>query len=115
MGENRKTLDVYNEHVTDIQKIIDDTYGGERRAMAYAITSQLISPVLLMRHFLTGELGPDPEYVMFILAKDLTECQVVKGTFSKYLTGLKNPDKMSKLLDEAMELTENAGFGDISY
>jgi heme oxygenase len=52
---------------------------------------------------------------MFSLAKDLSECKVVRSSFTKYLKKLENQVKINKLLDEAMELTENAGFGDIEH
>ena len=113
MVDNKKTLENYNEHVVDIHKLVQDTYGVECHVMAYAITTNLISPSLLVKHLTTGEPVPDPEYVMFSVAKDLKECKIVKETFSDYLHGLLDQTKLHKVLDEAMELTENAGFGDI--
>ena len=115
MKENKKTVSGYNEHVSDIHKLVLDTYGAEYHAMAYTITVNLISPNLLMRHLLTGDPVPDPEYIMFSLAKDLSECKVTLNTFETYTSGLHKPEKIHSILDEAMELTENAGFGDIQY
>lgn len=115
MEGNKKTIGAYNEHVSSIHKLVQDTYGVEYHAMAYAITTNLISPSLLIRHLATGDPVPDPEYIMFSLAKDLSECKVVRGSFTSYLKKLENEAKINKLLDEAMELTENAGFGDIEH
>ena len=115
MEGNKKTIGAYNEHVGSIHKLVQDTYGVEYHAMAYAITTNLISPSLLIRHLATGDPVPDPEYIMFSLAKDLSECKVVRSSFTQYLKKLENEAKINKLLDEAMELTENAGFGDIEH
>ena len=113
MKRNKKTLAEYNDHVQSIHKLVAETYGVTCHAMANAITIKLISPSLLMRHLLTGDEVPDPEYVMFSVAKDLSECQITEDTFEDYVSGLADPDKIDSILDEAMELTDNAGFGDV--
>ena len=113
MEGNKKTLAEYNEHVLSIHKLVSDTYGVEYHAMANAITIKLISPSLLMRHLLTGDEVPDPEYIMFSVAKDLSECKVEIDEFQEYVSSLANPDKIHGILNEAMELTDNAGFGDV--
>jgi hypothetical protein len=113
MEENKKTLAEYNEHVLSIHKLVKETYGVECHAMANAITTKLISPSLLMRHLLTGEVVPDPEYIMFSVAKDLNQCQIKEDTFGDYVSSLADPDRIHGILDEAMELTDSAGFGDV--
>jgi hypothetical protein len=50
---------------------------------------------------------------MFSVAKDLNQCQIKEDTFGDYVSGLADPDKIHGILDEAMELTDNAGFGDV--
>lgn len=113
MEGNKKTLAEYNDHVQSIHKLVSDTYGVEYHAMANAITTQLISPLLLMRHLMTGDEVPDPEYIMFSVAKDLSECQIDRDGLQEYVSSFTDQEKIHKILDEAMELTDNAGFGDV--
>ncbi len=114
MEGNKKTLTEYNEHVQSIHKLVSDTYGVEYHAMANAITIQLISPLLLMRHLMSGDEVPDPEYIMFSVAKDLSECKVDRGGLQDYVSSFADQKKIHRILDEAMELTDNAGFGDVT-
>lgn len=105
----KKTVADYGAHVESIKKLTKDTYGDELVAFCYSEILPEISRGLLLLHLMNPSKAlPDMEMVMFSLAKELS-----KVPADKRMKHLDTPKVLFRILDEALELTQNAGFGDI--
>jgi hypothetical protein len=106
-----QSLKDYNSHVETIKKLTIDTYGEELTGFCYANFLPKISQGLILLHLMNPEKAlPDMEMVLFSLVKESS-----KVPFDLLEQHLLTTGVISKILDEALELTLNAGFGDIEF
>lgn len=113
----KKTHEGYQQHLRDVMKVIETTYGENIAATARSFTQvRILPPIALMA--MMGKDVPDPEYIAFSVAKALNDRYAKDSDPVMMADGLgqsimENPQVMFSILDEAMELTRDAGYGDI--
>lgn len=106
-----KSLQEYNNHVETIKKLTVDTYGEDLTNYCHANFLPSISRAIMLLHLTDpAKALPDMEMVLFSLVKEAS-----KVPFALVDQHLLTPGVISKVMDEALELTEDAGFGDIEF
>lgn len=105
----QKTLAEYNKHVEEIKKLTVDTYGAELTDYCTSKLIPVFSTGLIMIHLQdpTRPL-PDMEMVLFSVVKEASTVPL-----HRIVEHFNTMEIIFKVLDEALELTINAGFGDL--
>ena len=100
-------LDGYTDHILTIKKLTVDTYGQALTDYCHANIFPGIASGLMLLHLQNPEKDlPDLEMVLFCLVKEASKFTKFKKTF-KHINTQK---VLFDLLDEALELTKQAGF-----
>ena len=117
MTKQKITSEQYQEHLDDIFKVLRTSYGDEVVAVAMQFTQQAILPGLLLLG-LTGKTVPDPEYVMFVVARQAGKMRTfeeeVQDLYKRVTTYYTVQEHLFEMLDEATTMTEEAGVGPIA-
>jgi len=105
----KKTLEEYNLHVQDIKKLTVDTYGAHLTSYCTANLLPAFSFGIMMIHLQDPNRPlPDMEMVLFSTVKEAS-----KVPFAQITKHFNTQEVLFRVLDEALELTTNAGFGDL--
>ena len=107
----QKTLAEYTKHVLQIKKMTIDTYGAALTEHCHKNILPGISFGLVMLHLQEPEKPlPDMEMVLFSVVKEASTVPL-----SRVDEHFNTPEVVFRVLDEALELTTNAGFGDLEF
>ena len=100
-------LDAYAAHIETIKKLTIDTYGLALTEYCHNNILPTISRGLMLLHFYNpGKKLPDLEMVLFCLVKEASTV----SELSKIGAHVSESEVLFAILDEALELTEQAGF-----
>ena len=105
----QKTLKEYDLHVQEIKKLIVDTYGATLTNYCKDNLLPAFSAGIMMLHLQDPTKPvPDMEMVLFSTVKEAS-----KIPFAQINKHFNTQEVVFRVLDEALELTANAGFGDL--
>lgn len=108
-------VEEYHEHLNDVLKHTEDSFGSQIAAVSVHITSTVAVPSMLKAMLTTGISGPDPEYVMFELARQLHERLGKEASLEELVTTsadiLQEYESFEQIMTGAYELSRTAGFG----
>lgn len=106
-----KSLAEYTKHVQQIKKMTIDTYGAALVEHCHKNILPSISYGLIMLHLQDPEKPlPDMEMVLFSVVKEASTVPL-----NRVNEHFNTPEVIFRVLDEALELTTNAGFGDLEF
>lgn len=100
-------LDAYTAHIQTIKKLTVDTYGKALTEYCHNNVLPTIAKGLMLLHLYNpGKKLPDLEMVLFCLVKEASTV----SKFDKIALHISDTEVLFAILDEALELTEQAGF-----
>lgn len=104
----------YKQHAQSITELTKQSFGEEVTTVSYFMIAEYIVPSMMKMAILTGQVGPDPEFILFATARhahDKVEDKTSVEEITLTLVDMFQDEKtFQSILNEADELTKNIGF-----
>ena len=104
----------YKQHAQSITELTKQSFGEEVTAVSYFMIAEYIIPSMMKYAMMTGQTGPDPEFILFATARHAHDKVVDKTSVEAItltLVDLFQDEKtFQSILNEADELTKTSGF-----
>ena len=109
-----KLFEEYKQHAQDITELTKQSFGEEVTTVSYYMIAEYIIPGMMKYAMMTGQSGPDPEFILFSTARhahdrveDKTSVEEITLTL---VSMFQDEETFQSILNEADELTKTSGF-----
>ena len=110
-------FEAYKDHAQSITEYTKQSFGEEITTISYFIIIEHLIPGIMKAAMMTGKAGPDPEYILFAFARRLHEGKEPEDTTEdlvmKAMGMLMETEPFLAMMNEAQELSDEIGFGDL--